>query len=346
MKIVNINDIDREQWSQFVYEHPNGNIFQTPEMYDVYNLTKNYKPVFVGVVDGTGNLIGVLLSVIQKEFGGPLGALSSRCVTWGGPLLRMNLTNQERYQITDLILKEQTQIVKRKSIYMEFRNLWDTSSLKEIFMENDYNYEDHLDILIDLTKGEETLWKSMNKKRRNSIRNAIKEGLAVKPVENEKEIEVIYSIYNDVYKNAGLPLVDISMFASSYRILKAKNMILHLIAYYEGTPIGAISVLLFKKTMYDWYAGSFLKYRNKHPNDLLPWIAMKWGLERGYEIFDFGGAGKPEEEYGVRDFKMKFGGVVVNYGRYRNVFKKNTLRLAMRGLNMWKKVKPDWKVRK
>jgi len=27
-------------WSAFVYNHPNGNIFQTPEMYEVYKHTK------------------------------------------------------------------------------------------------------------------------------------------------------------------------------------------------------------------------------------------------------------------------------------------------------------------
>lgn len=345
-KPIQYDNISKKEWSRFVNAHAHGNIFQTPEMYDVYNLTKNYEPVFVGVVDGAGNLVGFLLSVIQREFGGPLGALSSRCVTWGGPLISEELDKKNKDIVFDSILKEHNRIARKRAIYMQFRNLWDMTGYRKIFEREGYNYEDHLDILMDLTKGEEALWKDMNKKRRNSIRNAIKAGLIIKPVQNEKEMEVIYSVYNDVYKNAGLPLVDISMFLSSYRILKAKNMVLHLIAYYEGTPIGAISVLLFKKTMYDWYAGSFLKYRNKHPNDLLPWIAMKWGLERGYEIFDFGGAGKPEEEYGVRDFKMKFGGVVVNYGRYQNVFKKNTLRLAMGGLNMWKKVKPNWEVRK
>ncbi len=315
-------------------------------MYDVYKFTKNHLPIFVGVTDSMGKLAGILLSVIQKEFGGPLGIMSSRCVTWGGPLLRINLTNQERYQVTDLILKEQTQIIKSKSIYMEFRNLWDTSTLKEIFTENGYNYEEHLNILIDLTEGEEALWRNMSKKRRNAIRNATKSGLVTKPVLTEKDIRILHSIYKDVYRNARIPLADESLFVSSYRILKPKNMINHIIAYHDGEPIGAISTLLFKKTIYDWYAGSFVKDRDKHPNDLLPWIAMKWGIERGYEIFDFGGAGKPTQKYGVRDFKMKFGGVVVNYGRYQSVFKKNTLRLAMGGLNMWKKVKPNWEVRK
>jgi lipid II:glycine glycyltransferase (peptidoglycan interpeptide bridge formation enzyme) len=45
------------------------------------------------------------------------------------------------------------------------------------------------------------------------------------------------------------------------------------------------------------------------------WHILKWGAENHYCIYDFGGAGKPGEHYGVRDFKAKFGGELVCYGR-------------------------------
>ena len=35
--ITNGNNIDKNKWSEFVYNHPHGNIFQTPEMYEVYH---------------------------------------------------------------------------------------------------------------------------------------------------------------------------------------------------------------------------------------------------------------------------------------------------------------------
>ena len=42
---------DIKQWSEFVYNHSHGNIFQTPEMAEVYKRTKNYEPVSLAVVD-------------------------------------------------------------------------------------------------------------------------------------------------------------------------------------------------------------------------------------------------------------------------------------------------------
>jgi hypothetical protein len=44
-------------------------------------------------------------------------------------------------------------------------------------------------------------------------------------------------------------------------------------------------------------------------------------------VFDFGGGGRADEEYGVRDFKAKFGGELVNYGR--NVCVHGPVRLAL-----------------
>ena len=42
---------------------------------------------------------------------------------------------------------------------------------------------------------------------------------------------------------------------------------------------------------------------------------LESGSESGYRKYDFGGAGKSDEDYGVRQFKAKFGGELVNYGR-------------------------------
>ena len=40
---------DKTQWSEFVYDHPQGNIFQTPELAEVYTKTKNYEPITLAV---------------------------------------------------------------------------------------------------------------------------------------------------------------------------------------------------------------------------------------------------------------------------------------------------------
>ena len=87
------------------------------------------------------------------------------------------------------------------------------------------------------------------------------------------------------------------------------------------------------------YAGSLKEFYIKYPNDLLPWEVFKCGKKSGYSIFDFGGAGKPDKKYGVRDYKKKFGGRLVNYGRFEKVHSPIKFKMAKVGFSLWKKIR-------
>ena len=95
--------------------------------------------------------------------------------------------------------------------------------------------------------------------------------------------------------------------------------VLHLVAY---VVIVVMAPGLFKDNentykdvVYGWYGGVDRAYGSYIPNELLTWHILQWGAEHGYRMYDFGGAGEPDEEYGVRDFKAKFGGELVSFGR-------------------------------
>ena len=64
---------------------------------------------------------------------------------------------------------------------------------------------------------------------------------------------------------------------------------------------------------------------------------MEWGAQHGYTTYDFGGAGKPDEEYGVRDFKAKFGGKLVHLGRYIYVHAPMRLKLSEFAYSLYRK---------
>ena len=96
--------------------------------------------------------------------------------------------------------------------------------------------------------------------------------------------------------------------------------------------------LIYNDCVYDLYAGSKKEHYKNYPNDLIPWEVFKWGRKNGYSIFDFGGAGKPDVPYGVRDYKKKFGGEFVNFGRFENIHSKNLFKISKLGYETWKKL--------
>jgi lipid II:glycine glycyltransferase (peptidoglycan interpeptide bridge formation enzyme) len=302
-------------------------------MCEVYQNTKKYEPVFLAVVNGKKEITGVLLAVIQKEYSGVLGNFTARSIIHGGPLIK-----DDDPDVLDFILTEYNEIIRKKAIYSQFRNFRDWGDSKEIFVKNGFEYEDHLNILIDLTKTEEQLWKEVYSKRRNEVRRATKEGACFSIEHTEDSLKKCYEILQEVYSRAKLPIPDYNFFYNLYR-MGSNSKLLIFCAYYESEIIGCMLALSYRDTMYDFYAGSMVRYYKKYPNDLIPWEVFKWGKENGYKVFDFGGAGKPGVPYGVRDYKKKFGGEFVNYGRYEKVHQPMMFKLAKVGFKLWQKIK-------
>jgi len=329
-----ISEIDRKQWSDFVFKHPRANIFQTPEMFDVYKSTKNYDPCFLGVIDDTGEVLAVLLAVIQRDYGNFMGDLTARSIIWGGPLVK-----DDDSRILGFILQEYEKLVCDSAIYTQIRNLGDMCKNLHVFKDTKYICEEHLDIIVDISKPEDVLWKEVNSKGRNKIRRALKEGTYVRELVQMSDVEKMYEILREVYHNAKLPLVDRSMFIAAFKILKPLGLCSYFGAFHDGNLVGVLCVLAYKQCLYDWYAGSLREYLGKYPNDILPWEVFRWGKEHGYSIFDFGGAGKPGKAYGVRDYKKKFGGEFVNFGRFQKVHKPMIYLLAKAGYNSWRFLK-------
>lgn len=332
-----VNELDPRQWSEFVFNHPQGNIFQTPEMFDLFRAAQNNEPVLAALIDRQKSRIeGLSVSVIQRQYGGIPGKMTARSIIFGGPLVRESSSKNE---VTGLLLQRYNRIIRRKAIYSQYRNFWPQDNFLPVFEAQGYTYEEHLNIHIDLTKSEEELWREVSSKRRNEIRRAQKEGTTVSELTRENEINEAYGILKEVYSRAKLPLHDKSLFDAAYNILFPKGNIKFFGAFFEKKLIGVIVALCYKGRVYDWYAGSRREYYKKYPNDLLPWEVFLWAQKAGYKLFDFGGAGKPGVPYGVRDYKKQYGGTFVNFGRYEKVHKPLLMTAGKLGLKLWQKLR-------
>ena len=139
------------------------------------------------------------------------------------------------------------------------------------------------------------------------------------------------------YEKIGLPCPSFEYFLEIYNRLFSKGIIKIFAAKYNSRIIGVRLGLCYNKTIYDWYAGSDLKFKDKYPNDFLPYKILEWGINNGFSKFDFGGAGKPNIKYGVRDHKIKFGGELIEYGRFTKINKKIFYKIGEIGIKYIKK---------
>ena len=90
-----------------------------------------------------------------------------------------------------------------------------------------------------------------------------------------------------------------------------------LIAEFEGQPIAHVILLHFGRKCWYFYGASANAERERMPNYLLQWEAMRWAKANGYAVYDFWGAPDVFDEsdgmWGVFNFKRGFRGVVTRH---------------------------------
>jgi lipid II:glycine glycyltransferase (peptidoglycan interpeptide bridge formation enzyme) len=90
-----------------------------------------------------------------------------------------------------------------------------------------------------------------------------------------------------------------------------------LIAEYQGQPLGAVFLVKYGSKAIYMYGASTDQERNRMPNYLLQWEAIRWAKTAGCTVYDFWGAPNEFEEadqlWGVWRFKAGFNGEVVKH---------------------------------
>lgn len=79
-------------------------------------------------------------------------------------------------------------------------------------------------------------------------------------------------------------------------------------------------------------------FEKVYPSTLVTYSAVRFAAEGGYRFFDMKGAGAPGDGgYGVREFKAKFGGELVEFGRYRHIAHPLLFKIGSIGVKLMKR---------
>ncbi len=330
-----VQHLDEGPWREFVDYHPQGNIFHTPEMFQVFAKTAGYRPALWAVVDSQSEVLALIMPVHITLLNGLLRRLTTRSVVYGSVLYDNTDKGREALR---LLLETYAQSIKGRSLFTELRNLNDLSGLRPLLEGCGYAYEDHLNYLIDLSRLVEEILQSIGARTRKNIRGGLRRGdVKIAEVAQRAELTHWYEVLHSTYDHVRVPLADRSLFEAAFDILHPKGMVKFLSAQIQGVTAACSLELQYKETIYGWYGGSDRAYSRYLPNEMLVWHVLVWGANRGYRLYDFGGAGKPNQAYGVRDFKAKFGGELVNFGRYTCVHAPHQFKLSRVGYQLYRR---------
>lgn len=314
MTIEIVRELPEDAWRYYVAQHPAGNIFHTPEMFEVFRRAKNHRPELWAVL-GDGEVRALITPVRITLMPGFLKApFTTRSVVYGSLLCAPGAPGEEA--VTPL-LKSYVRETRPRPLFTELRNISDVSDFQPALARCGFKYQAHLNYLIDLARPPEDVFNGIGPRTRKNIRHALnRKQVEVEEVTTKVGLATCYSLLRKTYGRASVPLADFSLFEAAFDLLAPKGMVRYSLAKVGSAPAAVSVDLIYKDVIYGWYGGIDRDYRNCAANELLTWDVLKWGAENGYRLYDFGGAGEPNIKYGVRDFKAKFGGRMVSYGRH------------------------------
>ena len=333
MRIVRF--LDEGRWRQFVESQPTGNIFHAPEMFQVFARAKGHRPMLWAATDNSGQVLALLLPVQITLRKGFLHRLTTRAVVYGSLLYDPSPVGE---QALATLLRTYVQEVDHGVLFTELRNLSDLSAVQPVLNDCGFVYEDHLNYLIDLDRPVEEVMQGIGARTRKHIQRGLKkQEVVVEEITERGQIGVCYDLLRKSYTVARVPLADRSLFEAIFDVLHPRSLVKFWMARVGDAYVATSVELLYKGVMYGWYGGVDRAYAGYTPGELLMWHVLKWGVENGYRLYDFGGAGRPDVEYGVRDFKAKFGGKLVCYGRNTYVHTPALLRLSQWGYKVYQR---------
>jgi FemAB-related protein (PEP-CTERM system-associated) len=154
---------------------------------------------------------------------------------------------------------------------------------------------------LPLPESVDDLWKSLDRKVRNQVRKAQKEGLVTESG-GAGLVKDFYRVFARNMRDLGTPVYSTRLFFETLRAFPDAARV-HVVRH-QGVPIaGAVSVH-FRDTILVPWASALREYRHLCPNMLLYWHMLEGAIEAGARTFDFG---RSSVGGGTHQFKQQWG---------------------------------------
>ena len=284
-----------------------------PNFYNSTNWVKaieesyNLKPFIIALIDNKKILNTIPFFLIESIFFGKK-LVSMPYGDYGGFISDVKV---------DWFVKKLEGYARENDVdYVEIREANPELEKNLEFFESKLTY---YNFMLNLTKSLNDIWKSFDKKVRNSIRKAEKSHVKVFKG-SRKDLEEFYRLYLKTMKKLGSPPHSFDFFDNIFKFC-SKNVKL-LFAEHDNKKIAASIFFTHKKKIYYWKNVSDEEYLHLRPNDLILFKMIEWGQRKKFESLDFGRA---RMHTGGFLFKKRWGGKMKELKYYYRIYKETEI---------------------
>ena len=171
-------------------------------------------------------------------------------------------------------------------------------------------------IVIDLSKSEDELLAAMSQGTRRKVRIAARESVSIRPG-TVADLPTLYDLYRITGSRDNFLIRPPEYYEQAWRDFITAGLALPLIAEVDGKPVAHVILFHFGRKCWYMYGASSDDQRDKMPNYLLQWEAIRWAKAQGYALYDLWGApnvfAETDSLWGVYNFKRGFRGMVTRH---------------------------------
>jgi peptidoglycan pentaglycine glycine transferase (the first glycine) len=171
-------------------------------------------------------------------------------------------------------------------------------------------------LMLDLSPSLDELLRGMKSKWRYNVRLAARRGVVVRPGGVE-DLSLLYDMYRETSLRDRFVIRPEAYYQDAWGAFISARLAQPLIAEVEGQPVAMLILFQFGKRAWYMYGASRSVHRERMPNHLLQWEAIRWAKERGCTAYDLWGAPRKldpsDPMWGVHRFKQGFGAHLVRF---------------------------------
>jgi len=321
--------MNRKEWNKTIAAFPQANFLQTWEWGEIksrYGWVTRHRTW----VDSEGEIQAAAL-ILQREQTIPLlGKKIKILYIPKGPLLDWNSSSRERV-LNDLsdYAKKQGAIylkidpdliiaegLKGQPDYLPKQQSLSTihQLLNEGWLISKQQIQFKNTFLLDLHDEEALLLERMKQKTRYNIRLAKKKGVTVR-VAKLDELDLFYRMYAETANRDNFVIRPKGYYIDVWQTFISAGMAYPILAEVEHEPVAGLILFHFNKRAWYFYGMSTTLHREKMPNYLLQWEAIKLSKSLECSQYDLWGApdvfNETDRLWGVYRFKEGMGAKVV-----------------------------------
>ena len=316
--VKSIKEISEQEWTQLLNSSNTASWFQSKQAFDFFAEIPHIVNPFGCGVYRKNILKGICIGFVTMESNPIKQFVTRRAIINGGPLLANDVSQEEVKLLMQNVRHTFGYLPWReRPIYIETRNFNNYSKFKDAFAAAGFTYRKHLNFRVS-TLTLEQIHQQMDLGRKRNILSTIKAGASIVENPSEEQLREFYLILQELYhRKVRTPLFSFPFFET---LRNQPDSVFMLIEYMGQIIGGTACVKLRDKCLYEWYVcGEDGVYDGVYTSSYATFAAIQYAAKHSIPMFDMMGAGVPNKPNGIRDFKSRFGGKLVEYGRFLSI---------------------------